>query len=114
MSTRCQISALLPDGRSGCIYVHGDGYPEGVGKILADHYTDPDKIAQLIALGDCLSINPSIGRCSPFSAYPDEIWEEIAPAYAETPEAAAEQHRHGDEEFLYVWNGAAWRMERLQ
>ena len=41
MSTRSYIGKLLPGGSITGIYCHHDGYPEGVGVILRDHYTDP-------------------------------------------------------------------------
>lgn len=34
------------------IYCHFDGYEEGVGKTLVEHYQDPVKISELIDLGD--------------------------------------------------------------
>lgn len=113
MSTRCQISALLGDDLAGCIYVHYDGYPEGVGTVLQNHYTDTDKISALIALGDCSSIGKSIEECDPYSQYPDEILDDIAPTYANTPEMAAEQHYRGDEIYLYIWNGNSWETKLL-
>lgn len=35
-----------------CICVHYDGYLSEAGKTLATHYTDPEKVAALVALGD--------------------------------------------------------------
>ena len=52
MSTSCRIGYLRPDNRVESIYCHWDGYPEGVGQILKDHYTDPEKIEALMRLGD--------------------------------------------------------------
>lgn len=113
MATRCQISAVISEGLAGCIYVHFDGYPGGVGNILQHYYTDTDKIAELIALGDCSSIGKSIKECDPYSQYPDEILSDIVPTYADTPENAAKQHRHGDEIYLYTWDGLSWCTTQL-
>ena len=43
MSTRSNIAIELPKDKDGnnrvkVIYVHSDGYPYGVGKILVDNY----------------------------------------------------------------------------
>lgn len=56
MSTSCIISAIQPDSTYKSIYCHWDGYPSHVGQILRDHYTDPDKINALIALGNLSSL----------------------------------------------------------
>lgn len=52
MSTRGRIGMKLPDGKIKSIYVHFDSYPEGVGKILTNHYNDPEKVKALVELGD--------------------------------------------------------------
>lgn len=52
MSTRCYIGMLNDDGTVRAIYHHWDGYPEGVGKVLLNHYQNKDKINKLLDLGD--------------------------------------------------------------
>ena len=52
MSTRCRIAIEQEDGTIKSIYCHHDGYKSGVGKTLRTHYTNPDKVQALIALGD--------------------------------------------------------------
>ena len=52
MSTRSMIGMEMPDKTIKAIYCHFDGYLHGVGKVLNDHYTDPDKVEKLIELGD--------------------------------------------------------------
>lgn len=64
MGTRCRIGVVNPDGTITSIYVHNDGYPEGphgVGYKLREHYTDPVKVAALIALGALSSLGEEIG-----------------------------------------------------
>ena len=108
MSTRWQIAAKLSDGKCGCIYVHCDGYPSSALKTLSQHYTDQQKIDRLIALGDCLSIAPEIEKCDTFSSRADEDWEDIKPNYGDDLTEVADQHRHGDEEYRYFWDGKQW------
>jgi hypothetical protein len=44
MSTRSMIGIQQEDGKIEAIYCHYDGYPEGVGQTLADHYQTTDKV----------------------------------------------------------------------
>lgn len=110
MSTRWQIAAKLSDGRFGCIYVHCDGYPSHALSMLQQHYLKQEKIDRLIELGDCLDIGQEIGLCSPFSDDVGEVWDDIKPTYGDSVKAAADGHRHGDEEYLYAWDGSQWSM----
>lgn len=66
MSTRSRIAVIREDGTFRSIYCHFDGYPAGVGDTLANHYTDPAKVGQLIDLGDISSLGPEIGEPHPF------------------------------------------------
>jgi len=52
MATRSRIGMEMPNGEVRSIYCHWDGYPEGVGATLKQHYTDPAKVEALVELGD--------------------------------------------------------------
>ncbi len=52
MATRSTISIREVDNTVRTIYSHWDGYPSHNGKLLLEHYTDVDKIRELISLGD--------------------------------------------------------------
>jgi len=55
MATRSLIGIV--EGNSvKYIYCHFDGYPSGVGVTLNEHYTDTNKIMNLISLGDISSL----------------------------------------------------------
>lgn len=56
MATRSRIGIENENGRIESIYCHWDGHPRHNGKILAEHYTDVEKIKSLIALGDISSL----------------------------------------------------------
>jgi hypothetical protein len=62
MSTRSYIARENTDGSFDVIYCHGDSYIEHHGPILLNHYSDPAKVDQLIALGDISSLGPEIGE----------------------------------------------------
>ena len=55
MSTRCRI-AIEHDGKFESIYCHHDGYLEYVGKKLLKHYNTPERVRELMALGDISSL----------------------------------------------------------
>ena len=52
MSTRCYIAKQVDFDKYRAIYCHSDGYPEGVGQTLLNYYSYPEKIDQLLELGD--------------------------------------------------------------
>jgi len=61
MSTRSRVGLLTAD-EVRSIYVHFDGYPEGVGKTLVEHWTDPAEIEKLLDLGDLSILGSSLGE----------------------------------------------------
>jgi hypothetical protein len=60
MSTSSRIGILQLDGTIKSIYCHWDGYLDGVGKMLYEHYQDYDKIQSLIRLGNVSGIRENI------------------------------------------------------
>ena len=72
MGTRSTIALEFADGTVQQVYCHWDGYLEHNGKILAEHYSDPFKLRELIDLGDMSSLGINIGVQHPFSPHFDE------------------------------------------
>lgn len=60
MSTCCLISKQIETNKFNTIYCHFDGYLGGVGKMLLDNYSDPDKVDSLLALGDISSLGSNL------------------------------------------------------
>jgi hypothetical protein len=58
MSTRSRIAIEKESGIVNSIYCHFDGYVDGVGKTLFNHY-DKEKLQKLIELGDISSLGES-------------------------------------------------------
>ena len=72
MGTRSTIG--MQDGlKVKAIYCHWDGYPEGVGATLAEHYTQPEKIRQLLEVGNISALGQEIGEAQDFNN-PKEEW----------------------------------------
>src|SRR6056297_2145734 len=69
MSTNCYIVKKMNNGFYKYIYCHWDGYPEYVGDILKKHYTNPEKVDKLIALGDISSLGTIVGHKHKFSRF---------------------------------------------
>lgn len=116
MATRSNIIAKHADGRWGRIYCHWDGYPEHVGATLLRHYTDPERIEKLIALGALSSLHKEINPATDAHrfdtpepdvciAYGRDRGEEgVEPMFHDTLEAALADM----EEYAYVWDGETW------
>lgn len=60
MSTHAYIG-IEKDGMVQYIYVHSDGFLNGVGKILLNYYRSYDIVEELISNGDCSTLGCSIG-----------------------------------------------------
>ena len=65
MATRSFIARQTTDGFEGA-YCHWDGYPAYNGVILRDHYSDPEKLAELLSHGDMSTLGPSVGQAHAF------------------------------------------------
>ena len=52
MATRSRIGIENENGTISSIYCHFDGYPDGVGATLKEHYSNSQKLRMLINLGD--------------------------------------------------------------
>ena len=61
MSTNAHIG-ILENGNITYIYNHFDGYVSNVGHILYNHYNDPEKLKELLALGDISSLGECVSR----------------------------------------------------
>jgi hypothetical protein len=55
--------AARTKGTYTAVYCHFDGYPEGVGAVLRDSYTDPLKIADLLSRGGMSTLGDIVSRC---------------------------------------------------
>ena len=60
MATRSRIGIENEDGTVSSVYCHWDGYPSNNGKILVTHYTDREKVKELIALGAISSLKENV------------------------------------------------------
>ena len=116
MATRSTIAMQLQDGGVRSVYCHWDGYPDGVGATLRDHYTDPAKIERLLDIGDISSLREEIGEQHDFASSSD-----VTTFYGrDRGETGINARTHADEnewlgyrkgnacEYGYLWNGVSW------
>ena len=111
MATRSMIYKEQQDGTLKGIYCHWDGYLEYNGSILLEHYSDPDKLEKLLALGDISSLGEKLeaseavrlyGHCyyisEDFKALSDEEQERLKNE-ASSGEYTIAYHRDFGEKF---------------
>ena len=60
MATRSRIGLMLEDGTIKHSYCHFDGYPHGVGHTLVKHYSDIEKVKELLSFGDMSFLAPKV------------------------------------------------------
>lgn len=114
MSTNSRIGILNEDGSVLSVYCHWDGYPSYVGGILLNHYSNQDKIREMMSHGDMSSIGPEIGEKHDFNGRPDDSCtfygrdrgEEGVEAKLKKDEA--EYSRTLSEQYMYLFKNGSW------
>ena len=113
MSTRSYIGVRNTDGTVDYIYCHFDGYPEHNGEILAKHYTNTNKINELLKLGDLSVLGEDIGEQQSF----DKRIRGCCLAYGRDRGETNTEMKNGDfnelindmmMDYVYVWDGDYW------
>ena len=109
MSTRSNIAIELSDKKVKNIYVHCDGYPYGIGKILNDSYNTYDKAKELFNFGDASYLDDTIETCS---FYHRDWNREIDPANTHRDEWMFMRDLSGDImiEYLYLFKNGIWHV----
>ena len=115
MSTRSNIGIVNnKNGTVTTIYCHHDGYEEGVGKILMEHYQDENKIWELMKLGDISSLGPQIGVKHDFEDRSGDFTTAYGRDRGDISGTEAIRHRVSDfrslyeQDYLYLWNQGEW------
>ena len=108
MATRSTIALSVPDGVRA-IYCHWDGYPEGVGQTLKDHYNKLLLISELLDRGDVSSLGDTLVE-SVF--YEDRGEDTPAHKFASESEWLDWATNCGCE-YAYLYRGDAWIAEAI-
>jgi len=121
MGTRSYIIQQTTDGketRYHGIYCHWDGYIEHNGRILSEHYSDPEKLKQLIALGDISSLRPLLEQNPDFPETPftfayhrdrGEEWEGVKPENSFSLLSLKDTAKRSGCEYIYLFDGESWK-----
>jgi len=120
MGTRSLIAAKYDD-QYKVIYCHWDGYLDGVGLTLEEHYQDQQKIDALINLGDISSLENEC-TCPDGHCYSEqtpgftvayhrdrgEDWEDVKPK--EAASLSDIKNINMGQEFIYVFQDGRWHV----
>lgn len=111
MSTNATIIARDSKGVRKAIYLHWDGYPSRALDILNRYYTDHEKVADLIELGDISTLRPLVHPKGPHSFNDPE--PNVTVAYGrdrgeEGTEAIEVGANSFDTPFVYEFDGEKW------
>lgn len=120
MSTRSMIAMLNEDKTVTAIYCHFDGYVQGVGVTLLNHWNTTDRVRSLMELGDLSSLGIEVGQKQDFSFPTSRDW---CLAYGrDRCEAGTEaqsfhslyyvEGAHGDVDYFYFFDGRDWSFKR--
>jgi hypothetical protein len=111
MATRSRIAIENQDGTVNSIYCHFDGYVEGVGKTLFNHY-DREKLEKLLELGDISSLGESTEDTV---AYCRDRGEDLHFKTFKNVEDLFENGFNSSEEYVYCLNkDGVWLIYTLQ
>lgn len=117
MATRSMIYKEQQDGTLKGIYCHWDGYLEYNGSILLEHYSEPDKLEKLLALGDISSLGADIKGVKDDTvtiAYHRDFGEKFSPNDIITPEEQKEgEHKFVNVDYVYIQDkNGVWYVNR--
>ena len=103
MSTTSTIALQHADGTITAVYVHWDGYPSGVGQTLVDHHSTPQKVTDLLALGNISSLGDDLQTTQ---YYGRDMGREDKGAIAYNCTAQSADWAQGD--YNYIWLDNRW------
>lgn len=98
MSTRSFVGVMVGD-RCRAVYVHHDGYLEGVGADLQE-YTTQEEVETLISYGDRSSLDSNF--------YTDRGEEDVEPTEYETFEEFFDACHDSWGEWYYIFKDGVW------
>ena len=113
MSTRSNIAIELPNKKIKVIYVHSDGYPYGIGKILNQKYSPYKKAIELFNFGEASYLDDTIDTCS---FYGRDWGRDIDKAREYRNEWMFMRDLSGDGmiEYLYLFQNGIWKVSEQQ
>ena len=83
-------------------YCHWDGYLDGVGKVLKEHFNTYEKALNLVLGGSCSDLEDN-GGIFRFATRKGENWDNIQPQQSDDPISLAKQ------EYCYLFEDGKWK-----
>lgn len=108
MSTRSHINIVLPDNSVKSIYVHSDGYPDGVGRCLIDNYNSYEKALELFNFGDASYLGKTIDECSFYNRDWNRDIDEARKYKTEWLYMHAMRGEEWHIEYIYIFKNNEW------
>tara|TARA_R110000803_G_scaffold1544_1_gene4982 strand:- start:92 stop:733 length:642 start_codon:yes stop_codon:yes gene_type:complete len=109
MATRAIIAYLSEDKELTTTYNHYDGYPDGLGKALLNHYDDDSKANIVANVGYISSIDPDTGEItSNNSESPNKM--DLNGDWGESLYEIVDEIKSYGVDYAYIWNevGGDW------
>lgn len=107
MVTRSRIGILNEDQSITSIYCHWDGYPDGVGATLKEHYSSTPRALRLQSMGDMSSLMPTIEESTFYGRDRNEDGVEAQRSISKT--AFLSLAEKSGAYWAYLWNGQEWK-----
>ena len=117
MATRSYIGIRNTDASVDYIYCHFDGYPEHNGAILREHYSNINRVNELLNLGDLSVLGQFIGEKQDF----DKRIQDTCLAYGRDRGESNVSKKNGgyDElitdqnvDYVYIFDGDYWECHK--
>ena len=102
MSTHARVGLQQEDGSVTSIYVHCDGYLEGVGRTLHDAYRERGAVEALLCEGDASGLGHTLGDCVFYARDRDETLEEVG------SRTHPSNQWPDDALYQYLWREGRW------
>lgn len=118
MGTRSNLIVSKADGTFARVYIHFDGYPTGVGAMLAEHYASQERAEKVVSHGDMSSLKERCDRpdghsyespvkgCTVYFGR-DRGEDGVDARIFKDAESAWAADDYGAE-YIYFWNGTEW------
>ena len=114
MATRSFIAKYDHDTNEyTAIYCHWDGYPQGVGVTLRDHYNASGQIDTLLTYGDISSLHEDTNATKASSYQVTQGDKGALPITFKWFSDMVEHYRRVNCEFGYVWTDGIWECYAL-
>lgn len=106
MATRSRIGILNPDLSITSIYCHWDGYPDGVGATLNEHYSSTPRALRLQSMGNLSALMSTIEE----STFYGRDWGDdgVGAEISIGKKAFLSLADQSGAEWAYLWDGKAW------